>query len=168
MAFPSTSGRVLAGALIAFSTATGACAPALQHRSAKAPVDSVSVGYGQQDPRNVSTAVSSIRPDERDNSAAISLEQLIEGRVAGVEILRDGSGRVSLRIRGTNSLTSSSEPLYVIDGTTVQAGSFSDALSGVNPRDVARIDILKDAAATAIYGSQGANGVVLITTKRAN
>jgi TonB-dependent SusC/RagA subfamily outer membrane receptor len=163
----STSSRVIASAVIAFSAATVACAPALHHRSAKAPVDSVSVGYGQQDPRNVTSSVSSVTPDEHTYSAPVSLEQLIEGRVAGVEILRDGSGRVSLRIRGTNSLTSSTEPLYVIDGVTVQAESFSDAMSGVNPRDVARIDILKDAAATAIYGAQGANGVVLVTTKRA-
>lgn len=133
------------------------------HQGTPAP-DSVQVGYGTQARRDVATAISSVPGDS--SHAAMQMEQLFEGKVAGVEVLHLNGGKVSLRIRGQNSLISSSEPLYIIDGTPVRAESFTDAVSGINPQAVKRIEILKDAAATSIYGSAGANGVVIIMTKR--
>lgn len=153
-------------AVLAFAALAGACAPAVHHPKSPA-ADSVSVGYGKQDPRDVTSSISSVTDDGRSKTSVVGLEQLIEGKVAGVEVLRDGGGRVSLRIRGATSINSSTEPLYIVDGVIVRAATFSDAMTGVNPNDVARIDVLKDAAATAIYGSEGANGVVIVTTKRA-
>ncbi len=132
---------------------------------AQAP-DSVSVGYGKQARKDVTGAVSSVTPDPRRDNSATQLEQLIVGRVSGVEVIRLDGARISLRIRGTNSVNAGTEPLYVIDGMKVHADSFTDAMAGINPADVARIEVLKDAGATAIYGSEGANGVVLITTRR--
>ncbi len=160
--------RGLAGAALLLAALAPACATGHQHRSAVQPTDSVQVGYGQQSRRDVTSAVSSVQADPKRDASAFQLEQLIQGRVAGVEILRVDAGRVSLRIRGASSFLSSSEPLYVIDGVKVRAATFSDAMAGINPADVARIDVLKDAGATAIYGTEGANGVVLVTTKRAH
>lgn len=92
------------------------------------------------------------------------VEQLMEGRFAGVEVTRVPGGGVSVRIRGGTSILGDNEPLYVIDGMPVQAGP-GGALNGINPEDIARIEVLKDVGSTAMYGVRGANGVVLITTK---
>ncbi len=158
--------RGLAGAVLALAALLPACASGHRHTSAAQPDDSVSVGYGQQARRNVTGAVASIETESQRDNSALQLEQLIQGRVAGVEVIRLDGARISLRIRGQNSINSGSEPLYVIDGMKVHAESFTDAMAGINPGDVARIEVLKDAGATAIYGSEGANGVVLITTRR--
>lgn len=155
--------RGLAGAVLVLAALAPGCA-SRQHAARPQPTDSVSVGYGQQSRKDVTTAVSSVQTDpRRDNS--VQIEQLILGRVSGVEVLRTGDGRVSLRIRGASSFMASSEPLYVIDGVKVHAETFSDAMGGINPADVVRIDVLKDAGATAIYGTEGGNGVVMITTR---
>ena len=92
-------------------------------------------------------------------------EELLEGRFAGVQILRRPDGSIAVRIRGGTSLYGDSEPLYVIDGMTVQAGP-GGALQGINPYDIVRIEVLKDIGSTAAYGVRGANGVILITTRR--
>ena len=94
-----------------------------------------------------------------------SLEELFAGKFSGVQVFRSAQGGISIRIRGVNSFYGSSEPLYVIDGTPVQNGDAGIAY--LNPADIAQIEVLKDAAQTALYGVQGANGVVLITTKTA-
>lgn len=158
--------RGLAGAVLFLAALAPACASGRNHASAAQPADSVSVGYGQQARKDVTGAVASIDAGSQRDNSALQLEQLIQGRVAGVEIIRVDAGRISLRIRGQNSITSSSEPLYVIDGMKVRAETFTDAMAGINPGDVARIEILKDAGATAIYGTDGANGVVIVTTRR--
>jgi TonB-dependent SusC/RagA subfamily outer membrane receptor len=132
-----------------------------------APDDEVSVGYGTQSKRNVTGAVTSIVLTEADTRAA-RMEQLLQGRVPGLEVRRLPDGNYTLRIRGRHSLRGSAtddEPLLVIDGIPVPAGSLGTTLAGLVPDDVARIDVLKDAMA-GIYGSRGANGVILITTKR--
>lgn len=92
-------------------------------------------------------------------------EELLAGRFAGVEVTPRAGGGISVRIRGATSLMGSSEPLYVIDGMPVQAGP-GGALNGINPYDIARIEVLKDIGSTSFWGVRGANGVVLITTKR--
>ncbi len=95
------------------------------------------------------------------------VEQLLQGRIAGVQVVRTASGSYSVRIRGAGASFGSGEPLYVVDGTPLsRTATLSDALAGISPAEIARIDVLKDAGSTAIYGVQGGNGVVLIKTKR--
>lgn len=92
------------------------------------------------------------------------VQEMLRGQVAGVEVRNSAEGLI-IRIRGAASVYASSDPLFVIDGLPIQLGA-SGALTGINPQDVASIRVLKNASDTAIYGSRGANGVVLITTKR--
>ena len=129
--------------------------------------DVVSVGYGTQSRREITGAVSSYIPTEADARIA-HVETMLQGHIPGLEVIPQGSG-FTLRIRGFRTLHQrggDDEPLLVIDEITVPAGSLGSALAGIAPHDVARIDILKDAGATAVYGSRGANGVIIITTKR--
>jgi TonB-dependent SusC/RagA subfamily outer membrane receptor len=125
------------------------------------------VGYGTQSRRNITGAVSSYIPTEADAHTA-RVETMLQGHIPGLEVIPRG-GDFTLRIRGVKSLRQGGgddEPLLVIDDITVPAGSFASALAGIAPYDVARVDVLKDAGATAVYGSRGANGVIIITTKR--
>lgn len=124
----------------------------------------VRVGYGTQDPDELTGAVSSVRAQDVGREVT-SILDLIEGRLPGVTVRRTGSGDISIRVRGAPSLMGGGEPLFVIDGRTIMAPAGS-ALMAINPNDVVRIDVLKDAGATAIYGSRGSNGVILITTRR--
>jgi TonB-linked SusC/RagA family outer membrane protein len=134
-------------------------------KSASGTLDEVVVvGYGTQQKRDLTGAVSSIAAAELKEVPVLRVEQMLQGRAAGVQVTQVGAqpgGNVSIRIRGTNSINSGNEPLFVIDGFP-GVGS----LNSINPNDIESIEILKDASATAIYGSRGANGVVLITTKR--
>lgn len=91
-------------------------------------------------------------------------EELFAGRFPGVQVFQVPGG-IAVRIRGTTSVTGSNEPLYVIDEMIIEPGP-GGALVGINPADIERIEVLKDAGSTAIYGSRGANGVILIRTKR--
>jgi len=93
------------------------------------------------------------------------LEGMLEGRVAGVQIIRLAGGGISVRIRGPGSIGGDTEPLYVVDGMPVHA-TVDRGLYWLNPADIGRIEILKDASTTSMYGVRGANGVVLITTRR--
>ncbi len=110
---------------------------------------------------------SSVPADEIAAFRGTRVEDLIQGRVPGVQVTRTGDGDYAVRIRGANSVLGSGTPLYVIDGTQVRAQGLLSALAGVQPQLVERIEVLKDAGATSIYGVLGANGVILITTKRA-
>lgn len=113
----------------------------------------VNIGYGIADSRDLSYSVSSVKPDEYETYT--DMYDYLRGKVAGVQIGTDNK----IHIRGINSIHSSTEPLILLDGVEI-----SD-LKLINPRDVYRIDVLKDASA-AIYGMKGANGVILITTKK--
>jgi len=93
------------------------------------------------------------------------IEQLLMDRFPGVQVSRTPDGGISVRIRGVTSLRGSNEPLYVIDGVPMEAAP-GGALKGINPHDVASIQVLKDPAETAMYGVRGANGVIIIKTKR--
>jgi TonB-linked SusC/RagA family outer membrane protein len=124
----------------------------------------VVVGYGTQKQRELSTAVSSVGAKDIAGVTVTGLDQAMQGKMAGVQVTQNSGepgGSVSVRIRGLGSINGSNEPLYIVDG--VPYGS----LNAINPNDIERIDVLKDAASAAIYGSRGTNGVVLITTKRA-
>lgn len=100
---------------------------------------------------------------ERNPGAPI--EQVLEAKVPGIQVSRASNGGVVIRIRGASSFYSSSQPLYVIDGTPMEAGP-GGALNGVNPYDIDTIRVLKDPADTGIYGVRGSNGVIVVTTKR--
>jgi len=143
----------------------------------------VVIGYGTQEKRDATGAVSSVKSEDFNGGVVVSPEQLIQGRAAGVQITQasgePGAG-VNIRIRGTSSVRSGNNPLFVVDGVPLAGDNISgggadtgfgtssarNPLNFLNPNDIESIDILKDASATAIYGSRGANGVVLITTKK--
>lgn len=133
----------------------------------------VVVGYGEQAERDLTGVVATVSEDEFNTGRIVSPEQLLQGKVAGVQVVDSGEpgGGVSLRIRGGTSINASNEPLFVIDGVPLPVGGGLSAgrnpLNFLNPSDVANITVLKDASATAIYGSRGANGVVIIETKGA-
>jgi TonB-dependent SusC/RagA subfamily outer membrane receptor len=127
--------------------------------------DTVQIGYGTVTRGRNTSSVGSMQSD--DVSGPVSrVEEMMQGRFAGVQVSPDGRGGYSIRIRGSTSLHSgvNTEPLIVIDGMPMQG--YGNVLNGLSPHDIERIDVLKDAAATAIYGSRGANGVILITSKR--
>ncbi|UJH90620.1 SusC/RagA family TonB-linked outer membrane protein [Antarcticibacterium sp. 1MA-6-2] len=139
----------------------------------------VLIGYGGQRRSDLTGAISSVSAEELQNVAVTTFEQALQGRAAGVEVTQTTGvpgGETNIRIRGTSSVNASSEPLYVIDGMLVNSngnevsmgarGPRVGPLATINPNDIESIEILKDASATAIYGSRGANGVILITTKK--
>lgn len=132
----------------------------------------VVVGYGQMRRSDVTGSVVSVTSDAINKSVTTSIDQVLQGRAAGVQVQQNTGmpgGSSSIRIRGINSLNASNEPIFVIDGVVIDGstGSGTDnAIASINPADIVSMDILKDASATAIYGSRGANGVIIITTKR--
>jgi TonB-dependent SusC/RagA subfamily outer membrane receptor len=117
------------------------------------------------DTQSASGATQSLDAKELKTDRVQSVEELIQGRFAGVQVVRLPGGGFSLRIRGAGSFTGGNEPLYVVDGVALPPAP-GGALIGVDPRDIERIEVLKDAAATSSYGVRGANGVILIRTKR--
>jgi len=144
----------------------------------------VVIGYGTVLKKDVTGSLVTVEVKDNVANQSGTIDQLLQGRAAGVQVTQNagapGSG-ISVKIRGTNSLRGNNEPLYVIDGVIISsagedviaAGGVGNSgqeaqngLNGINPRDIESIQVLKDASATAIYGSRGANGVVLITTKQ--
>ena len=130
----------------------------------------VVVGYGTSKKSDLTASIASISMEDISESASLSINNMIQGRVPGVDIVSSsgmpGAG-VSIKIRGVSSINNS-EPLYVIDGVQFfnDGGESFSVMSMINPQDIERIEILKDASAAAIYGANGANGVILITTKK--
>jgi TonB-dependent SusC/RagA subfamily outer membrane receptor len=122
------------------------------------------VGYGTRSEDDLTGAVTSISPTETE-ARVPRVEEMLRGRVPGLEVTLLANGEYRLRIRGAESFHGDTEPLIVIDGMAVSPGSVSAALGSLYPPDVLRIDVLKDGASTAIYGSRGQNGVIIITTK---
>lgn len=124
----------------------------------------VVVGYGVAKKRDLTGAVASVKGDKLKETASFSAAQALQGRAAGVTITSTSAKPgedVSVRIRGNRSLKATNEPLYVVDGIPIVV-----ALSELSPSDIESVEVLKDASATAIYGSRGANGVILVTTKK--
>ncbi len=125
----------------------------------------VVIGYGTQKRKDLTGAVSSVSAAQIEKVPVVTVDQALQGRASGVQIVNnDGApgGNISVLIRGVGSLASGGNtPLYVIDGYPVTGG-----INNINPNDIATLDVLKDASATAIYGIRAANGVVIITTKR--
>src|SRR5690606_5030555 len=139
----------------------------------------VVIGYGSVRKSDLTGSVSSVKATEIKAVPVTSFDQALQGRAAGVQVVQTTGapgGETNIRIRGTSSINASSEPLYVIDGMLINSnndemsiggrGPRIGALSTINPNDIESIEVLKDASATSIYGSRGANGVILITTKK--
>lgn len=148
----------------------------------------VVIGYGTVKKKDLTGSVSSIKPKDFNKGVAVAPEQLIQGKIAGVNIIQN-SGKpgapATVRIRGASSISAGNNPLYVVDGVPLQFGSSNEfvpsssavsnssafssegtnPLNIINPSDIESIEVLKDASAAAIYGSRGANGVIIITTK---
>ncbi len=125
----------------------------------------VVIGYGSMKKRDLTGSVSSLSDEKLLDRPAMNVAQAIGGKVAGVKIIeRSGmpGGNAMIRVRGTNSINSNNDPLFVVDGVV----GVDNALGILNPNEIQTIDVLKDASATAIYGARGANGVIIITTKR--
>lgn len=140
----SSSSRVLLLAGI-----IAACAPAKTDRAPAPP------------------SPTTVTSDEIARQPAVSLEQLLAGRIAGVTVSRASGGGISVQIRGPSSFLLSNEPLVVVDGVPIAPGP-GGTLSWLNPHDIASIEVLKDAASMAMYGVRGGNGVIVIKTKRSD
>ncbi|MDX1768400.1 MAG: TonB-dependent receptor [Arenibacter troitsensis] len=140
----------------------------------------VVVGYGTVRKKDLTGSVSSVKGVDLEKTPSNTFVQALQGKASGVDIRAASNapgGGIRIRVRGTNSINASSQPLYVVDGfpidnenTTPEAGgnraAASDPLTSISPGEIASIEVLKDASATAIYGARGANGVVIVTTKR--
>src|SRR5574344_279350 len=132
----------------------------------------VAVGYGQMKRPDITGAVVSVDKQALETHKGATLDQALQGRAAGVQMTSNTGipgGSTSIQIRGVNSLNASNEPIYVVDGVIIsgQTGdNTKNATANINPADIDHIEILKDASATAIYGAQAANGVILITMKK--
>jgi len=126
----------------------------------------VVIGYGSQQKSDLTGAVTSVNMEDLANTASTSVDEALQGRLAGVEIMTtDGEpgSAASIRVRGSRSLTASNEPLIVVDGVMDAVANFAD----IDPAEIKNVTVLKDASSTAIYGSRGANGVILVTTHEA-
>lgn len=151
-----------ASVLLAAAT-LAACGPTRSRRLTDDEIDSF-VGARTTTVETVG-AVSRVDLTNADSYHQLG-DLLLSGRVPGVVATRAGSGRISVRVRGSHSMIASDEPLYVLDGIPFSREQADHMLTALNPRDVGRIDVLKDAGATSLYGARGASGVILITTKR--
>ena len=152
--------------------------------SSEALSELVVVGYGTQKRSDITGSVASLSEDQMRQTIVTNADQMLQGKVAGVQVTQNSGapgGATSVRIRGASSLNSSNEPLYIIDGVpmggSTSIGGFDwmggsngqttvNPLASIAPSDIVSIDVLKDASACAIYGAAGANGVVMVTTRR--
>ncbi|MCQ2217620.1 MAG: TonB-dependent receptor [Paludibacteraceae bacterium] len=132
----------------------------------------VVVGYGVQKKSDLTGSVSAVREEKLKETVSASIDQALQGRVSGVQV-NASSGQPgaasTVRVRGTSSLTGNNDPLYVIDGMPIGNGLQSNGanpLAAINPADIVSMEVLKDASATAIYGSRAANGVIMVTTRK--
>jgi TonB-linked SusC/RagA family outer membrane protein len=138
----------------------------------KALSEVVVIGYGTARKSDLTGSVGSVKEDQLKERPAPSLNQALQGKIAGVQVnVNSGrpGGRGNVRIRGFSSINSSNNPLYVVDGVMLPQGNQnqqSQAIDYINPNDIVSVEVLKDASSTAIYGARGANGVILVTTRK--
>src|SRR5215203_787666 len=167
-----------AEALVTVSAGQTTVANFVLAASARTLSEVVVVGYGTSSRQNVSSAISSVTAEDIANNPVAGVDAALQGKAPGVQVVQNagnpGNG-ISVRIRGPASINAGNQPLYVVDGVPILQENYSQlglggqdvtAVTGINPDEIETIDILKDAAASAIYGSRGSNGVVMITTKR--
>lgn len=138
----------------------------------KALSEVVVIGYGTAKKSDLTGSVGSVKEEQLKERPSPSLNQALSGKVSGVQVnVNSGrpGGRSNVRIRGFSSINSSNNPLYVVDGVMLPQGTqnqYSSAIDYINPNDIVSVEVLKDASSTAIYGARGANGVILVTTKK--
>ncbi len=150
------------GPAIVFATACSSS----KETAGDEPQEQVEVGYGAVDREDVTGAVSTVDVEKiREEQPVTTVADMLRGRVSGVVVTEGTTGGISVRIRGRSSIMGSSDPLYVVDGMPVEPDP-GGTISFLNPHDIESISVLKDASATAIYGARGANGVIVIKTKR--
>jgi TonB-dependent starch-binding outer membrane protein SusC len=137
----------------------------------------VSVGYFDVSKKDLSGSISQVNSEELEKNRTNSIEQMLQGQVAGVVVNESSEpgGGIAISVRGTNSMLGGTQPLYVVDGVPIDpltdaqgnggGGQSQSSISFLNPNDIEKMEVLKDAAATAVYGARGANGVIIITTK---
>lgn len=168
-------GAALQVSYIGYQTITVAAAPELEivlQEDAQALEGVVVIGYGVAKKSDLTGSVTAIKPDEKNHPLVTSVQEMMQGKIAGVNVTTGGGtpgGGATIRIRGGSSLNASNDPLIVIDGMAIDNQGVKGAPNGlamVNPNDIETFTVLKDASATAIYGSRGSNGVIIITTKK--
>ena len=132
----------------------------------------VVIGYGVAKKKDLTGSVTALKPDTKNKGVVVSAQDMLMGKVAGVSVVSNGGtpgGSATIRIRGGASLNASNDPLIVVDGVPLDNSGvkgFPNGLGMINPQDIESFNVLKDASATAIYGSRGSNGVIIITTKK--
>ena len=160
---------------IGYQTATVKAAPTLEvtlQDDQTVLSDVVVIGYGVARKNDLTGSVTAMKPDEKNHGLITNPQDMIQGKIAGVNVTTGGGtpgGGATIRIRGGSSLNASNDPLIVIDGLAMDNQGIkgtANPLSMVNPADIESFTVLKDASATAIYGSRGSNGVIIITTKK--
>lgn len=127
------------------------------------------IGYGTQRRKDLTGAIASVGAKQIEKVPSNSVDKALQGQVAGLQISTTSGGpggNTTILVRGISSITGGIEPLFVIDGYPITSVGYSNPLSTINPNDIESLDVLKDASATAIYGSRGSNGVIIITTKK--
>ena len=171
----ASQGQTLSVSYVGYQTANVAVAPnvvvTLQD-DATMLNDVVVIGYGVAKKSDLTGSVTALKPDSKNKGLVVNAQDMLAGKVAGVNITSNsgepGAG-AQIRIRGGSSLSASNDPLIVIDGVPIDNNGVAGApniLSTINPQDIESFNVLKDASATAIYGSRGSNGVIIITTKK--
>jgi len=160
---------------VGYQNATVKAAPSVEvilHDDAELLNEVVVIGYGQVKKSDLTGSVTALKPDSKNKGLVVNPQDMLSGKVAGVNIISNdgapGAG-AQIRIRGGSSLNASNDPLIVIDGLAMDnegVKGLSNPLSMINPQDIESFNVLKDASATAIYGSRGSNGVIIITTKK--
>jgi len=170
----ASKGATLQISYIGYQTATATASPKVVvtlQADDKVLGEVVAIGYGTVRKSDATGSVMSVDADQLNKGLATSPADLLQGKSAGVQIIDNGgspTGSSTIRIRGGSSLSASNDPLIVVDGLPISSTGISggDVLSTINPNDIESFSILKDASATAIYGSRASNGVILITTKK--
>lgn len=168
-------GATLVVSFIGYKTQEVAAAPSVVvtlQDDAELLNEVVVIGYGSVKKNDLTGSVTAIKPDEMNRGLVTNAQDMMQGKIAGVNVQTNGGqpgGGATIRIRGGSSLNASNDPLIVIDGLAMDSygvQGLSNPLSMVNPNDIESFTVLKDASATAIYGSRASNGVILITTKK--
>ena len=174
----ANAGQMLNVSYIGYQTASVAAAPNVEvtlHEDSQTLQDVVVIGYGRVKKNDLTGSVTAIKPDELSKGITNNAQDMLVGKVAGVDVITGGGtpgGGAQIRIRGGASLNANNDPLVIIDGLAVESNTsntakgMSNILAMVNPNDIETFTVLKDASATAIYGSRASNGVIIITTKK--
>ena len=174
-ALKANQGADISVTYVGYQEATVKAAPTLEitmQEDANVLENVVVIGYGRAKKSDLTGSVTAIKPDEMNHGLQTTAQDMLQGKIAGVNITNSGGepgAGATIRIRGGSSLNASNNPLIVIDGLSMDSygvQGLSNPLSLVNPNDIESFTVLKDASATAIYGSRASNGVIIITTKK--